>query len=388
LALLHSFAQTNSSDTGYHSRKLKVEEINFVSSYYHQNGNNSAVTGGIGSEKLTDLSNSIDVKLVKYDKKCVKKISLFELGIDYYTSASSDKIDLKANSSASHADVRVYPSFTWSRENEKKGTTIAAGASISKEFDYLSFGGNISFAQKTKNRMGEFTAKFQTYIDRVTLITPIEFRMGNGNEEEGDKDYGTSSRNSFAGSLSYSQIVNERFQLMFLADAVEQTGYLGLPFHRVYFADGSLHIENLPDNRFKLPLGIRANYFLGDRFIIRTYYRYYTDSWGLDAHTAEIEIPVKISPLFSVSPFYRYYKQTAVKYFAPYMQHTANDKYFTSNYDLSDFNSNFFGGGIHYTPTNGLFGIKSINTLELRYGHYSKSNNMNANIISLNLKFK
>lgn len=391
LALLHSFSQNSSSDTGYRNRKLKVEEINFVSSYYHQDGNNSAVTGGIGSEKLTDFSNSIDIKLMKYDKRMRKQNFIFELGIDYYTSASSDKVDLKANSSASYSDARVYPSFTWSRENEKKGTTISAGASISKEFDYLSFGGNVSFAQKTKNRMGEFMAKFQTYIDQVTLIAPIELRSNGGynyDGEEGDDDYGTSSRNTFAGSISYSQIINERLQIMFLADVVQQTGYLSLPFHRVYFTDGSVHQEYLPDNRFKVPLGFRANYFLGDRFVIRTYYRYYTDNWGLDAHTANIEIPVKISPVFSISPFYRYYKQTAIKYFAPYKEHTVNNQYYTSNHDLSEFNSQFIGAGIHLTPANGLLGIKSINTLELRYGHYFKSINMNADIVSLYVKFK
>ena len=42
------------------SRKLKIEEINLVSSYYTQNGSNAAVTGGIGSEKLTDIANVFD----------------------------------------------------------------------------------------------------------------------------------------------------------------------------------------------------------------------------------------------------------------------------------------------------------------------------------------
>jgi hypothetical protein len=40
-----------------------------VSSYYKQDGNNSAVTGGISSEELTDISNTLDVKLIKYSKK-------------------------------------------------------------------------------------------------------------------------------------------------------------------------------------------------------------------------------------------------------------------------------------------------------------------------------
>jgi hypothetical protein len=384
-ALSQSFAQTNKADTGFASRKLKLEEINFVSSYYHQDGDHSAVTGGIGTEKLTDISNSIDVKLIRYDNKMRKHSFLLDLGIDHYTSASSDMIDLKANSSASHADTRIYPSLTWSMENEKKGNTVTAGLSMSSEFDYMSYGANLMFSKKTKNKMGELSAKLQVYLDQVSLVAPIELRTDPNRHHD---EYPTTGRNTFAGSLSYSQIINSRLQVMFMADVVQQQGYLSLPFHRVYFADGSVHQEQLPDNRLKLPVGFRASYFISDRFILRTYYRYYTDSWGLHANTVNVEVPVKISPFVSVSPFYRYYSQSGTKYFAAYGVHTAADPYYTSNYDLSNFNSQFIGAGIHLTPANGVLGIKPLTMLELRYGHYLKTTGMNANIVSLNLKFK
>jgi len=384
LAILRANAQEVKDSTGYESRKLKVEEINLISSYYHQNGENAAVTGGIGSQKLTDIANVFDVKLFKYDRKNRKHTFDIEIGLDNYTSASSDRIDLKANSSASHADTRIYPSLTWSVENEKKGTTFGIGVSASTEFDYKSFGANVSFAKKTRDRNGEFSAKFQTYLDRVTLIAPVELRPGG----EEDKNYPTANRNTYAGSLSYSQIINQRLQVTLLADLVSQSGYLGLPFYRVYFTDGSVHQETLPDKRLKVPLGLRANYFLGDRFIIRTYYRFYTDDWGLTSHTASIEVPVKITPFVSVSPFYRYYTQSAVKYFAPYQQHTNGEQYYTSNYDLSKFSSNFVGAGIRLAPPRGVLGMQHFNMIELRYGHYVKNINMSSNIVSVNLKFK
>ena len=385
VALLHSFSQKTTDTTGFESRKLKIEEINLVSSYYSQNGNNAAVTGGIGSEKLTDIATVFDIKLTKYDKKLRKHSFSAEIGIDHYTSASSDQIDLKANSSASHADNRIYPSLSWSVENEKKGTAFGIGISASTEFDYKSFGGNVFFSKKTKNKNGEFTAKFQTYLDRVSLVLPVELRP-NGNEEQ--HNYPTSARNTFAGSLSWLQVINQRLQIMFLTDIVQQQGYLSLPFHRVYFKDASVHQENLPDSRFKIPLGFRANYFLGDRFIVKTYYRFYTDDWGITSHTADIELPVKITPFLSVSPFYRFYSQTAIKYFAGYQQHTAQEQYYTSNYDYSKFNSNFFGAGIRIAPPSGIFGTAHFSMIELRYGHYTKNIGMQSNIVSLNLKFK
>lgn len=374
-------AQENTNTEGQ-SKKLSLDEINLVSSYYKQDGNNSAVTGGVGSEKLTDISNTIDVTMVKYDEKLRKNKLNLSVGIDHYTSASSDMIDLRANSSASHSDKRIYPTLSWSRENANKGTTLMAGVSLSSEFDYQSYGANIGFAKKTPNKMGEFTAKLQAYLDQVKLIAPIELR-GSGGE-----DSGTSGRNTYALSLSYSQIINQNFQMEFLADGIQQTGYLSLPFHRVYFTDNSVHQEALPDKRFKIPLGVRANYFFGDKLVVRAYYRYYSDDWGLKSNTFSLETPVKISPFVSVSPFYRYYSQTSAKYFAPYQQHTAFDDFYTSNYDLSKFDSHFYGAGIRFSPKNGLFGIERLNMLEIRYGHYTKSIGMKSDIISLNLRFK
>lgn len=382
LGLLRLSAQTTPTDsTSYKSTKLKVDEVNLVSSYYKQNGNNSAVTGGIGTEELTDVSNTIDVKLLKYGATGIKHSFDVEVGVDHYSSASSDMVDLTANSSASSADIRFYPSLSYTRENEEKGTSFSVGLSSSTEFDYQSFGGNIGYSKKTKDRNGEFSAKFQAYLDQVKMIIPIELRISN--DEPGNE-----SRNTFAGSLGYSQVINKNLQVLFSADLISQNGYLSLPFHRVYFDDTSVHQEKLPDSRLKIPLSVRASYFLGENFIIRAFYRYYTDDWKLTAHTADLEVPVKISSFFSVSPFYRYYSQQGTKYFKPYQAHTGSEEFYTSNYDLSTFNSSFFGAGIKFTPPGGILGIKHFNTLELRYGHYTRTTNMVSNIISINIKYK
>ena len=386
LGLLTAFSQSSgNTDSSYKPRKLKFEEANIISSYYQQDGNHAAVTGGTGSQALTDLSNSIDLKLTRYDKFNRKHSYSLELGIDHYTSASSDKIDPKTMSSASHADTRIYPSVNWTMENERKGTTVGAGLYASTEFDYKSFGGNLNFSRKTKDRTGELTAKVQAYLDQVSLIYPVELRTV---ANQGENDYPATARNSFSGTLSWSQIINKNLQVMLEGEVVYQNGYLGLPFNRVYFNDNSVHVEQLPSSRLKIPVGLRANYFVGDRYIIRAWYRYYKDDWNIQSNTIQLETSVKINPFLSVTPFYRFYQQTAAEYFAPYQAHTASDTYYTSNYDLSKFNSNFYGAGFRMAPPKGVFNFQHINSLELRYGHYQKNVNMNSNIISLHLKFK
>lgn len=384
ISLVSAFAQPKQDSAAYKKRRLTLDEINLVSSYYHQEGSHAAVTGGTGSQKLTDFSTSIDVKMVRSDKHERKHAFTFELGLDHYTSASSDKINPNTISSASSADTRFYPSLSWSVENEKKRTTFGAGLSYSNEYDYRSIGANVSFGKKTRNNNGEFNAKAQVYLDDLTLILPSELRPGGPDDES----YGSAARRTYSGAFSWSQVMNQRLQCMVLLDLVYQQGYLGLPFNRVYFKDNSVNIENLPDSRFKVPIGVRLNYFAGDKFIIRTYYRFYHDNWGLVAHTAELEAPVKITPFFSVVPFYRFYSQGAVDYFAEYKQHGLSEKFFTSNFDLSAFTSHFEGAGLRYAPPKGIFHMQHFNMIELRYGHYSRSNDLRADIISLNLKYK
>jgi hypothetical protein len=391
----------DSSD--YSSRKLKIDEINFVSSYYTQNGNHSAVTGGIGTEQVLDLANGLDLKLLWNGPNGKKNTLSAGLGFDYHSSASSAYVN---KSGASSKDgTRIYPSIDWTVEG-KKGGTFGIGAYYSGEYNYSSLGADLHFSVKTPNKNGEFSAKLQGYFDQVTLIYPSELipastttttttvvtsASGRTSTSGGSSSPSipTSPRNTFSGSLSYSQMINSRLQVALLVDGVTQSGYLGLPFHRVYFANTSTAVvENLPSTRYKLPIGARLNYFIGDNLILRTYYRYYTDDWGTKSNTANLEIAYKITPFFSVSPFYRYYDQTAAKYFAPYGVHTSADQYYTSNYAYAQFNSSFFGAGMRIAPPKGVLGWQHLHELEIRYGHYTQTTGLMSDVVSLAFGFK
>lgn len=396
LGILKSFSQSDTQlklpadtdTTNYQSRKLHIDEVNIVSAYYHQNGNNSAVTGGIGTERLSDIANTFDFQLSKFDRFGKKNTFLFELGVDHYTSASSDKIDPYTISSASMSDTRVYPSLNWTKSNEKTGNSFGFSGSFSYEFDYQSVGAGFNLTRLSKDKNTQLDFKFQTFLDRWSVILPVELRTVTTSRRGDDNNYPTSPRNSFNGSISLSQVISQRMQAMLIIEPAYQHGLLATKYQRDYFTDGSLRSENLPSSRYKLPIGLRLNYFLDDRFIIRTFYRYYTDNWGLRAHTAELEIPVKINPFFSFSPFYRYNKQVGVQYFAPYGQHNPAAEYFTSDYDLSSLTSDFFGTGIRMVPPKGVFGVQRLNSIELRYGHYIRSTKLLSDVLSLNLKFK
>ncbi len=404
--------------TAYNPRGLRLDEIDLVSSYYLQNGDHSAITGGIGTEHVIDFSNGLDLNLVWFGQGNNKNTLAAGLGYDYHTSASASYVALLGGSK--QGGTRIYPSLDWTLENAKTGSTFGLGAYYSGEYNYKSKGLDAHWSKKTNDKSGEFGVKLQGYFDKVTLIYPSEFvpipsvttippgttviTTASGNREivstggqvisNSKNSLPTSPRTTLSASFSYSQQINARLQIMFLGDVVSQNGYLGLPFHRVYFTpsnDTSLAkdaVEKLPSTRFKLPLGFRANYFLDDNIILRGYYRYYMDDWGIRSNTASIEVAYKVTPFFSISPFYRYYNQTAARYFAPYEQHSRSDEYYTSNYEYSKFRAGFYGINFRIAPPNGVFGWQGLHELEIRYGHYTETTDLVSDVISVSLGFK
>ena len=93
-------------------------EIDFLTSYYSQDGDHSAVTGGIGTEEQTVIS---PVVVVRWKLSELWTINA-NLGLDNITSASVDNMDEPwpsggggrgdAISSASKQDARAYTTVT------------------------------------------------------------------------------------------------------------------------------------------------------------------------------------------------------------------------------------------------------------------------------------
>lgn len=396
LASLGGFAQTATKDTTqkkkpYRKAKIIKAEADFLMSYYTQDGNNAAVTGGEGTEQLNNVATNTGFSLVVADKHQNLHSFSLNVGVDSYTSASSDNIDPTTISSASSSDVHVYPSLAWELDHRKKRFTIGANLSYSTEYDYESKGAGISFSKYSPNRNRELAVSVSAFWDNWSLIFPKELRpaqSGGNNGDDDDDDYGNAPRNSYSASIVYNQVVNKRLQMALLTDVVYQQGWLSTPFHRVYFREqAQAKIEYLPSTRFKLPVGVRLNYFMSDFMILRGYYRYYWDSWGLQAHTISLETPVKVTQGFSFYPFVRLYQQTQARYFAPYKQHQLSEVFFTSDYDLSSFSSQLFGVGLRLAPAKGIL-IKPLNALSLRYGAYRRSTGLTSSILTVHLSYK
>ena len=419
--------EKDSTEVVYKKRVLESIEVDFLMSYYKQDGIHSAVSGGNGMEELTNITPTFAVAIPLNDDD----VLTVDAGISAYSSASSGNINpfdsntpspWQASSGASAQDVLTSLVLNYSHSSNDRNTIWNGHISGSVEYDYSSigFGGGVSRLFNGKN--SEISVNANVYLDTWKPIYPKELQdfvdyggMNGGIYDDfvitpgqissevynpsNFKEHDKKKRNSFALSFAFSQVVTKKVQGSIFMDVLYQNGLLSTPYQRVYFADkGDFFInefkladdiERLPDSRFKLPIGTRWNFYLNEKFTLRTYYRYYFDDWDISSHTFNIEIPYKLTDKFTVFPMYRYYTQEASKYFAPFETHLSTEKYYTSDYDLSTFNASQYGLGIGYTDilTNAKiwkFGLKS---MDLRFNHYDRNDGLNANIITFGIKF-
>ncbi|NRT14728.1 hypothetical protein HNP99_001072 [Flavobacterium sp. 28A] len=465
---LAAFAQDNGASTAFKKRVLENKEVDFLLSYYKQDGVHSAVAGGTGSEKLTDIASNIIVALPLNDDD----VLTFDVGISAYTSASSSNINpfnsstegnttnsgasgssnpgatsspygtpWQASSGASASDQLTSVTANYSHSSDNRNFIWNADVSFSNEYDYTSvgFGGGITKLFNQKNT--EISIKANAYLDQWRPIYPTELseygKYGINFQNQGYlkgvaildqngnattdylptafKSYDKTNRNSYSASISFSQILTRKIQMSVFMDILQQEGLLGTPYQRVYFADKANYYigqsqyipvynseqnvgvyqladdnENLPSSRFKIPIGARVNFYINEYVVAKTYYRYYQDNWGIQAHTASLEVPIKLSAKFTISPLYRYYTQTASDYFAHFDTHLSTEKYYTSDYDLSKFNSQQYGFGLTYTDifAKAKIFILGLKTIDLRLNHYERNDGLSSNIATVGFKFE
>jgi len=314
----------------FKKRVLETTEINLLSSYYGQEGDNAAVSGGLGTEELADITGTIIVSIPLTDDD----VLTVEAGISAYTSASSSNVDpfddgpadpFQASSGASKDDVYGSFSGSYSHSSDDRNSLWSANASV-------------SFTKLFNRKNTELSINGNVFFDTWSPIYPIELRSFA--EGAGGLNNPIFSPGRITGNTNYAprfepfeeerraQILHKNVQGSLSLDIVQQNGLLSTPFQRVYFADIAPSfiddfqladaIELLPDSRFKIALGGRLNWYINESVTIRSFYRYYTDNWDIKSHTAQLEVPVKISNKFTVYPSYRFYNQTAAKYFRPH----------------------------------------------------------------------
>ena len=278
-----TYAQDSTATrTAYKKRVLESTEVDFLTSYYSQDGANAAVTGGIGTEELTDFTPTIIISIPLN----ADDVLTIDAGISAYTSASSSNLDpfdasgasggggsvegspWVASSGASAGDIWGNVTVNYSHSSDDRNKVWSANASVSAEYDYFSVGVGASHAWLFNEKNTEIGIKGQVFLDTWNTQYPTEldsyidagsnlnngFFQGidilnqdgnitnkNGNATWSPVDgFGLISdkgRNTYSLSLNFSQILSKNTQVSLFFDVIQQQGWLANPMQRVYFGD-------------------------------------------------------------------------------------------------------------------------------------------------------
>jgi len=138
-------------------------------------------------------------------------------------------------------------------------------------------------------------------------------------------------------NVSLSQIITKNLILAGQYEVVTDEGFLRSPYRSIrYFVTPTtqaLAPEKYPNTRSSNAVSIRAKYFLPYRAAIDTMYRFYTDTWGILGHTAELGyVHPTNNERWIFEARVRYYTQTAADFYqdifprADYANFMARDK--------------------------------------------------------------
>jgi len=254
---------------------------------------------------------------------------------------------------------------------------ITPSFAYSCESDYISFGGALSYSLACNDKNTTWSAGWGHNSDSVRDDVGIwENKM---------------TDNVFLGLV---QLFGPKAYLTVNASFSCEHGYLADPYRSVMFADvqqynpddPGLSAEVRPRHRnseifytswtqFLTPLN--GSYELS--------YRFFHDSYGVFAHTAEFDWHQKIGKHLIISPTVRYYVQTAADFYATiFPDSTQAPSFYSSDYRLSEMESLATGVSITWRVHKHF----SLDATYLRYvmqgldGVTSQSAYPSANLIS------
>lgn len=350
-------------------------DVDFLFNYYDQDGDNSPVTGGIGTEELEVVSPVVLVRWAVNENWVLNA----DVGVDSITSASTGYIDGHV-SGASTQDNRVFLTVGATRIFETQSLTVTGG--FSGEYDYTSVQAGVAWSVDLNQRNTTLSAGLKYFSDTVDLI------------DIDGRNRGQDDRTTTDLRLGLTQVLGRSTVGIFEANYTSQSGFLSTPFHEVIlspaasFPRGEHVAERLPDSRARLAVGAGLNHAFTERIVQRLRYRYYDDDWGIAAHTIDSETHFRLPTRTEIwlYPILRYHTQGESDYYGAPGTFSGMEDYFTADGDLGEFDSTKVGIGaralLEWKPS-GFWG--RLRSIDFRATSYSREDGLDALTIGLGL---
>ncbi len=242
----------------------------------------------------------IDGPSILVRKKVTNNVSV--VGNYYVDMVSSASVDVVTTASP-YTEERTQ--WSLGMDYLRGNTTMSVGYTSSEESDYDAETFSFSVSQDMFGDLTTLTLSYALGDDLVRKADDLTF------ERNLDKQvYG----------IGVTQILTKNLIATLNIETMTDEGYLNNPYRSVRYLDASdtrgykFEGELYPNTRTSNATGIRARYFLPYRAAIEGEYRYFRDTWDIEAHTAAFTY---IHPWrdLTFTAKYRYYEQTGASFY-------------------------------------------------------------------------
>lgn len=240
--------------------------------------------------------------------------------------------------SSASIDVRLTASpYTEERTQTSLGVSYLHGKTI------MSTG----FTRSDENDFEANSVYFGISQDMFGDLTTVSLSYGLGWDTvgvRGDENFAEPvDRQSYG--LGLTQVLTRSFLVAVNFETISDEGYLNNPYRSYRFlapgdpSNFDVATEIYPRTRTSNATSIRGRYYLPYRAALHASYRYFTDTWGIVAHTGEVGYthPYKNDWVFSVA--LRYYDQTQADFYADLFSFQNQQNFMARDKEMSTFNN-------------------------------------------------
>jgi hypothetical protein len=253
--------------------------------------------------------------------------------VDMVSSASIDVI----TTASPYTETRTQYGVGF--EYLRNKVTYAAAFSNSSENDYEADTATLSISQDMFGDLTTVSLFFTRGWDDVTRRGDATFA-----DEIDRRIYG----------VDISQVATKNMVLGLSYETITEEGFLNNPYRQVRYLDPdaavgfSFEPERYPRTRTGNALSLRARYFLPYRAAIQGDYRFYTDTWDILAHTAEVSYTHPLDEEWTFDVRYRFYTQDAAEFYSDLFPRADFQNFLARDKELSTMTSHTLGFGVAY----------------------------------------
>jgi len=231
---------------------------------------------------------------------------------------------LQVMSGATIREKRDQLDVSLSRRQGEYTHTLGVGHST--EDDYRAWYGSYSGKKENAETLATYSWGVSLSSDDIEPTDALEF----GRIE-------SASRDSWSVSLGYSQILNKNAVFQTGAALTSHSGFLSDPYKMV-LVGGFLLADQRPDDRVQFAWTNRLRHYLTiSGAALQADYRYFRDSWDIQAHTLDLAWVQPLASGWELTPAVRYHSQTSADFYAPFFNDSPDDPWWSSDFRLATF---------------------------------------------------